>query len=144
MLRVMLPLVIVIALVGVGVLRYVSPAWVIRGFMSDLSQGHWSSAQAMFCHQQDGNEIQNRLGGWYHTDLSQVSYSVSAESLLDARVHAQGPLSGSLGETVLLHWNTQISLQARGISWCIASNYLTIYGTLRADSVLKSAEFYVT
>jgi len=98
--------------------------------MSDLSHGHWSAAQAAFCHQQDGNEIQNRLGSWYQADLSHVTFTISTESLLDAHVHTQGSVTLNPGDlAILLSWKTRITLQARGLSWCIASNYLTINGT---------------
>jgi hypothetical protein len=127
--RIILPVLLALILLCIGTLRYISPAWAVQGFMSDLSHGHWSVAQAAFCHSQDGNEIQNRLGSWYQADLSHITFTVSAESLLDAHVRTQGSVTLNPDDSsIVLSWKAQIALQARGFSWCIASDYLTIDG----------------
>jgi len=116
-------IVLLVAAVGFGVLRYFAPVLVTQSFMSDAFNGKLSDAVNLVCPaQQTQARASSRLAGSLPStitiDTSHLSFSIQNEALNSATVAIGGSLdAGSSATSVPVSY--QVALQANGLWWCI-------------------------
>ena len=114
-------IVLLVAAVGFGVLRYFAPVLVVQSYMHDGLNGKVDVNLLCPAQQAEAAASAKLLGSLPSTitiDTSHLSFSIQNEALNSATVAIGGSLdAGSSATSVPV--NYQVALQANGLWWCI-------------------------
>jgi hypothetical protein len=118
-------IVLFVAAVGFGVLRYFAPVLVTESFVSDSFSGKLLDSVNLICPAQQAQarksaQLANAPAPNIKIDTSHLSFSIQKESLNSATVVIGGSISaGSVTTPVPV--NYQVALQANGLWWCVSN-----------------------
>lgn len=116
-------IILLIAAVGLGALRYFGPVLVTQSFMNDVYSYKFSDALNLVC-PSEHDQVQAEFQGaglltmfQLSIDTSHLSYSMQGESFSDASVSVTGSIiANSLSSEKV---SDRVELQSNGLWWCI-------------------------
>lgn len=115
---------IVVAVIALGIVRYFSPLFTARSFLSSVYKRNYSDALNLVCADQrttfdNAFKVNQIFGAFFPdtVDASQFTYAISSESLTSATITAQGTVKTIIGDYTL---HGTMTLQASGLGWCVS------------------------